>query len=478
MTVRYFSYAVLILGLFLTAGCGVSSKEVSHSGQSNLKFSFSSLLPELKAKGLVTGRFLKVSSVVRIKGAAPRGLRKAADAILETPYEHNYIWDELSPITFIEYPVEGSGTVSITFEILDENSASVASLQTSGEFEISEINKVQEIALLSVGTQTVPSESPPPSAPLTDDDGDGVLDFIDECPSEGSGGAGVDGAGCPLNDYDRDGVADRSDECADTGFWGMVDEVGCPLPRLDADGDGIEDAFDQCPNEPGVEKFRGCPEDRGLSDIDMDGVYDHADDCPTQGKVGFLDVDLKGCPYPDADADGRADYKDWCPSQGDKGYGVDEDGCPYLDSDGDGVIDLIDRCDGEGDTGYGVDVTGCPYPPPSALDSDGDGILDGNDACPFEDGKGSTNGCPPINSSPPVAVDTDGDGLPDASDSCPNLGGIIDAIGCPIPNALDSDGDGVLDSNDQCPGTTGQPGYYINEVGCYMSFPLGPGISE
>src|SRR3569623_1334968 len=60
----------------------------------------------------------------------------------------------------------------------------------------------------------------------------------------------------------------------------------------DTDGDGIVDADDKCPNEPGPKENQGCPD----KDTDGDGSVDRLDKCPDQPetKNGYQDED--GCP--------------------------------------------------------------------------------------------------------------------------------------------------------------------------------------
>ena len=78
-----------------------------------------------------------------------------------------------------------------------------------------------------------------------DSDGDGVPNYMDECPNTPAG-APVDAAGCPL-DSDGDGVPDYMDNCPNTPAGAPVDAQGCPL---DSDGDGVPDYMDRCPNTP------------------------------------------------------------------------------------------------------------------------------------------------------------------------------------------------------------------------------------
>ena len=137
----------------------------------------------------------------------------------------------------------------------------------------------------------------------------------------------------------------------------------------DSDADGIYDQHDDCPFEPGLEEFNGCP------DTDGDGIPDKDDSCPTTAGM----AEFNGC----ADTD-RA------------GIAAPEDKCP----------------DVAGLAKFG----GCP-------DTDGDGIEDAKDACPEVAGLRRFRGC----------ADTDGDGIADPKDKCPNEAGPADNDGCPNP---------------------------------------------
>lgn len=117
-----------------------------------------------------------------------------------------------------------------------------------------------------------------------DTDGDGIVDFDDDCisiPGPGSNN------GCPDNDIDNDGILNENDDCPDVA--GTTGTNGCP----DNDSDGIANADDECPDEPGTAGLNGCPE----PDIDGDGVPDSVDDCPEEAGT----VPLNGCPVDDTE---------------------------------------------------------------------------------------------------------------------------------------------------------------------------------
>lgn len=153
-----------------------------------------------------------------------------------------------------------------------------------------------------------------------DEDGDGVADKLDKCPSTPAG-VRVDANGCPL-DSDRDGVADYQDKCANTPAGVTVDSTGCPV---DSDKDGVADYLDKCANTPaGVAvDATGCP-----VDTDGDGVPDFRDKCANTPRGDQVNAD--GCSLPkDADGDGVNDDADRCPNTP-AGTRVDANGCPIV----------------------------------------------------------------------------------------------------------------------------------------------------
>lgn len=214
-------------------------------------------------------------------------------------------------------------------------------------------------------------------------------------------------------DRDEDGIPDKEDECPDDP--GLVEFNGCP----DRDGDKIIDLRDSCPDVPGIAKFDGCP------DRDMDDIQDSMDDCPDDPGL----AEFNGCP--DRDGDKIMDKEDACPDQ----PGPREtNGCP--DRDRDGVLDSEDLCP---DKPGPADHKGCP-------DTDGDGLYDNEDKCVDDFGPLDNFGCP--------YGDLDKDGVYDREDRCVDTPGPKENQGCPYG---DLDADGVTDNIDQCPNTPGLP---------------------
>jgi OmpA-OmpF porin, OOP family len=131
-----------------------------------------------------------------------------------------------------------------------------------------------------------------------DQDGDGILDDIDDCPDQAEDMDGFeDTDGCPEGDNDKDGVDDSVDKCPDVpeDKDGWKDEDGCPEDDDDKDGDGILDSADKCPDQPedkdGWKDEDGCPEDD--DDKDGDGILGSADKCPNEAGV----AERNGCPF-------------------------------------------------------------------------------------------------------------------------------------------------------------------------------------
>jgi len=126
--------------------------------------------------------------------------------------------------------------------------------------------------------------APAPVAAAVDSDGDGLVDRVDQCPTEA--GAGADG--CPVRDQDADGIADADDKCPQVA--GNPPD-GCPIVK-DSDGDGVPDDKDKCIDVKG-DQPDGCLGDK---DSDNDGILDSKDKCPNEAESrnGFEDTD--GCP--------------------------------------------------------------------------------------------------------------------------------------------------------------------------------------
>nr|WP_160171431.1 thrombospondin type 3 repeat-containing protein [Marinobacter nitratireducens] len=289
----------------------------------------------------------------------------------------------------------------------------------------------------------------------------------DSAPGGTSGGGAV-GGDTQVFDEDGDGIPDNEDSCPTVVNSGV-----------DADADGIDDA---------------CDTDIGsTSDEDGDGVPNGDDNCPTVANADQAnkDSDLVGdaCDT-DADGDGVADKTD----NGDGTFSAIDpasggDNCPLTpnesqsdfdsdnvgnacdtDADGDGVADKTDNGDGTFttiDPASGGD--NCPLVANnSQADADGDNIGDACDTDNVADSDGDgipdfeSDGTTPLDNCPntvnPDQEDLDGDGVGDVCDADTDGDGIDDEnlLGqpndnCPRvanPDQADSDGDGIGDACD------------------------------
>lgn len=122
-------------------------------------------------------------------------------------------------------------------------------------------------------------------APDPDNDGDGTIDDLDECPDVSGVAANQ---GCPDTDEDKDGVVDRLDKCPKDPEDKDDFEDGDGCPEADNDADGLLDGADACPLQAGIAQEKGCP----AKDTDGDLVFDHEDNCPQEKGT----KDNAGCP--------------------------------------------------------------------------------------------------------------------------------------------------------------------------------------
>ncbi|MCW5834806.1 MAG: OmpA family protein [Labilithrix sp.] len=181
-----------------------------------------------------------------------------------------------------------------------------------------------------------------------DDDGDGVPNTDDACPTIAGARTGDRRTnGCPplvatdgLDDRDGDGIRDRIDACPDAAGIKSDDPAknGCPPDR---DGDGVSDLVDACPEVPGPKSDdlskNGCPPDR-----DGDGVLDDVDACPDVAGVASDDPLSHGCPS-DRDGDGLSDDEDACPdAPGAADPDPKKNGCPLARIE-DGQIKVVEQ---------------------------------------------------------------------------------------------------------------------------------------
>ncbi|MDC1392377.1 gliding motility-associated C-terminal domain-containing protein, partial [Flavobacteriaceae bacterium] len=268
----------------------------------------------------------------------------------------------------------------------------------------------------------------------TDDDNDGFTDSIEV----------IDGTNSkdPLDyprDEDNDGLTNNQEE-----------DLGTDPNNPDTDGDGIGDANDPTPLNPGAS-----------GDTDGDGIIDALD--PDDDDDGYTDVieiaegsnpkDSNSTPE-DQDQDNFTDDQEAAagtdpndPDSDDDGILDGADDFPLdpnrsEDTDGDGIDNTIDP----DDDNDGVNDTQDEFPldPLETVDTDNDGVGDNSDLDDDNDGyddltEGYGGSNPKDSNSTPS--DSDNDFLSDAEE---------DIIGTD-PNNPDTDGDGIGDATDPNP---------------------------
>lgn len=222
-----------------------------------------------------------------------------------------------------------------------------------------------------------------------DSDGDGVVDYLDQCLHAGD--IAVDASGClvaPTTDTDGDGVLDGEDFCPYTPAGTEVDSTGCPL--LDSDYDGLSDEAELA---LGTNPFYWDTDGDGLSDGQEVNDF-HTDPLNAdtdQGGLNDGDEINRGLnplnPSDDfsfdSDYDGLTDAEEI--ALGTNPY--------YYDSDYDSLSD------GDEVKIYNTN--------PLLSDTDGGGIPDGQEV---------SSGLNPLDPSDDLMVDSDYDGLSDAEE--------------------------------------------------------------
>jgi hypothetical protein len=266
---------------------------------------------------------------------------------------------------------------------------------------------------------------------------DGLDNDCNDVVDDGFQDSDLDGiADCLENDKDGDGILDFQDNCPGVTNSDQLDtDLDMAGNACDPDDDNDQSGdWDDCA-PLNKEIYPGAEEICNALDDDCDSLVDE----------GFVDSDfdaLSDCVDPDDDNDGFLDEEDCLPGDASAFPGAPElcDGVDnncndvadesYLDTDDDGIADCVDE------------------------DLDGDGVENGVDNCPTQvnpgqgdsDGDGTGDLCDP---------DTDGDGIPDGVDTCPALFNPgqhdLDSDGLGDLCDLDIDGDGLDNQDDNCP---------------------------
>lgn len=140
---------------------------------------------------------------------------------------------------------------------------------------------------LAYAPRTPAPRNDAPPAPADRDD-DGVWDSDDACPEQ---------AGPSRPDPGQSGCPEQAapSETAEPSRAAPAQRALAPTAP-DADGDGVPDASDACPKQPGAVSndaaANGCPLE---ADADGDGVPDDKDACPKEPGIKSSDPKTSGC---------------------------------------------------------------------------------------------------------------------------------------------------------------------------------------
>jgi hypothetical protein len=319
-----------------------------------------------------------------------------------------------TPLTFEIILNEGSNEIVVQYASAH---APVGSFTTSAGIE--DHSGTIGLQWAGPGTVTLVNQAVryvPTAALSDDDDGDGGVNCVDNCPAIANPGQ---------DDTDSDGIGDACNDGddADGDEWADARD-NCPTvanpTQVDSDFDGFGNACDLCFG-------------LGTSDGDGDGLCDGDDNCPTVANPDQADSDF----------DGFGDACDAC-----VGFGS-------TDGDGDGICDDNDNCPtvpNPSQSNCDLDALGDACDP-DAVDDDGDGIANPCDNCPLVPNPGQSNcdGDTLGDVCDPDTIDADGDGRADPCDNCPTVSN---------PGQEDLNGNGTGDACNQG---------ILDTAGCYRA---------
>lgn len=190
-----------------------------------------------------------------------------ANRVSLTPRYESKWFSAYIPISYMDYSKQAQVGLGLRTGVFFIGSSSIVSNAISKSSKAADIHLGMKIPIYQKKAK--------------DQDGDGVLDKDDDCPTVPGP---AENRGCPWGDRDNDGILDKDDKCPDVA--GPAANNGCPWE--DKDNDGVLDKDDKCPDVAGPKENAGCP----WPDTDGDGVLDKDDRCPkVKGTLAN-----KGCP--------------------------------------------------------------------------------------------------------------------------------------------------------------------------------------
>ncbi len=306
----------------------------------------------------------------------------------------------------------------------------------------------------------------------SDDDKDGVVNDVDQCP-DSVAGSSVDDKGCALTfDDDNDGILNNADQCPNTSTGVIVDDQGCEWEaqtlRIEAETyNNAKDSNSLNEGSPTKCTYLGKgvdvenTEDTGGGcnigwtassewlEYEIDaagGLYKIDARLASDESGGRFTLQVDGHTLGDHSVALTGDWQNWKTSEVGEFHissgshilrlAIDRAGFNLnwlelsqltADKDGDSVEDHLDNCMNTPST-RSVDEFGCMN------DADEDGVIDSQDQCDDSASFATVDefGC--------IAED-DNDGVPDAFDMCPNTKAdiTVNKHGCDVKGVEASD---------------------------------------
>ena len=294
-----------------------------------------------------------------------------------------------------------------------------------------------------------------------DDDGDGIPDGVDNCPTL---------VNPKQEDDDNDGLGNLCDKDVDGDLVSDINDNCIEIPnpdQLDSDADGLGDACDPDDDDDDDPDLSDCaPLDPHISHLVQETCDGLDNDCDLLVDEGYADFDadsFKDCVDPDDDNDGTADQLDCAPldpavhpGSPELCNGIDDNCSVVVDegfpnTDGDGQADCLDEDDDN--DGVADILDNCPLTVNSKqINSDNDLLGDACDGDDDNDGVVDEKDCQPTNpgvfpGNPELCNGKDENCSGQADEGFLNTDGDM-AADCVDE---DDDNDGVADGQDNCP---------------------------
>ena len=182
--------------------------------------------------------YLNVNGDVGVVSKTKLNQNSIANRVSLTPRFESKWFSFYVPISYMEYSEQAQVGVGLRTGVFFIGSGSIVSNAISKSSKAADIHLGLKIPIYQKKAK--------------DQDGDGILDKQDACPTVAGP---IENKGCPWGDQDKDGLLDNVDKCPTVA--GSAENEGCPWP--DTDGDSVLDKDDKCPTVAGPVENNGCP---------------------------------------------------------------------------------------------------------------------------------------------------------------------------------------------------------------------------